>query len=81
MIEKKSGLNNQESQELKDDTSDCACIADPFTSLPPEMLPKQKTWKSKFRKVTCPGCGLIYWTNRQTDLCNDCEKKVHNTKG
>jgi len=25
--------------------------------------------------VTCPGCGLVYWTNRATDLCVECEKK------
>lgn len=34
------------------------------------MAPK----KSDLRKVTCPGCGLVYWTNRATDLCMDCEK-------
>lgn len=27
------------------------------------------------RKVTCPGCGLVFWTNRNTDLCIECEKK------
>ncbi len=75
MVEKNSGLNNQEDQAVKDDTLGCTCFSDPLTSLPPELFPKQKTWKSKFRKVTCPKCGLVYWTNRQTDLCNECENK------
>jgi hypothetical protein len=25
--------------------------------------------------VTCPGCQLVYWTNRKTDLCAECEKE------
>ena len=29
----------------------------------------------KLRQLTCPGCGLKYWTNRLTDLCTDCQKK------
>jgi small redox-active disulfide protein 2 len=28
------------------------------------------------RKATCPVCGLAYWTNRDVDLCNACEKKA-----
>lgn len=53
----------------------CTCIQDPFADLPPELKPRRKTWMSSFRKVTCPGCGFQYWTNRKTDLCVDCEKK------
>ncbi len=52
----------------------CTCITDPFLSLPPELRPRPKK-KSSLRKVTCPGCGLVYWTNRETDLCMECEKK------
>ncbi|HHS96861.1 MAG TPA: hypothetical protein ENK08_03035, partial [Chloroflexi bacterium] len=52
----------------------CACVTDPFLSLPPELRPPPKK-KSSLRKVTCPGCGLVYWTNRETDLCMECEKK------
>ena len=53
----------------------CTCMADTFADLPPELKPQQARRKSSLRKVTCPGCGLAYWTNRQTDLCIDCEKK------
>jgi len=52
----------------------CACVKDPFLSLPPQLRPKPKK-KSSLRKVTCPGCGLVYWTNRETDLCMECERK------
>jgi hypothetical protein len=53
----------------------CACVQDPFAALPPELQPKSKPTMGGLRKVTCPGCGLAYWTNRATDLCVDCEKK------
>ena len=52
----------------------CACSRDPFASLPPEMRP-HKDVMSGLRKVVCPVCGLNYWTNRDTDVCSDCEKK------
>ena len=52
----------------------CSCIRNPFANLPPEMQPKLRK-KSSLRKVTCPGCGREYWTNRSTDVCFDCEKK------
>ncbi len=54
----------------------CACIQDPFAALPPELRPRQRSWTDGLRKVTCPGCGRQYWTNRETDYCMDCEKKV-----
>ena len=53
----------------------CACVQDPFAALPPELRPKSQPNMGGLRKVTCPGCGLAYWTNRATDLCVDCEKK------
>lgn len=28
------------------------------------------------RKAKCPSCGKEYWTNRDTDYCLDCEKKL-----
>ncbi|MEW6716738.1 MAG: hypothetical protein AB1345_04445 [Chloroflexota bacterium] len=52
----------------------CTCMKDPLTDLPSDSpKPTQKT--GGLRKVTCPGCGLDYWTNRKTDLCLACEKK------
>ncbi len=53
----------------------CACNRDPFASLPPEMRPQRQEAMSGLRRVTCPACGLSYWTNRNTDVCIDCEKK------
>ena len=50
------------------------CCGDPYASLPPEMRPKAAAKKDGLRQVTCPSCGLIYWTNRTTDVCVGCEK-------
>ncbi len=59
----------------KPTTAGCSCVTDPFAGLPPEMRPRPKPKMGKLRQVTCPGCGLKYWTNRSTDLCMDCQKK------
>lgn len=53
----------------------CSCMTNPFAALPPEMRPKPQK-KGLLRKTTCPGCGREFWTNRSTDFCFDCEKKV-----
>jgi hypothetical protein len=53
----------------------CTCIQDPFAALPPELRPRPITNDFGLRKVACPNCGFVYWTNRKTDLCVDCEKK------
>ena len=53
----------------------CSCMTDPFTSLPPELRPRTKDVMSGLRNVSCPVCGFDYWTNRNTDICIDCEKK------
>ena len=55
----------------------CTCVQDPFADLPPDLRPKPVQTMGGLRKVTCPGCGLVYWTNRKTDLCVECEKKGH----
>jgi hypothetical protein len=49
-------------------------VKDRFSSLPPELRLRPKK-PSSLRKVACPGCGLVYSTNRETDLCMDCDKK------
>jgi hypothetical protein len=54
---------------------DCVCVRDPFVGLPPELRPRPKPRLGNLRQVTCPGCGLQYWTNRSTELCTDCQKK------
>ncbi len=53
----------------------CTCMQDPYAALPTELRPKPVLKVGGLRKVTCPGCGLVYSTNRKTDLCLDCEKK------
>ena len=68
-------------EEIKDKTepkpgkAQCSCVTDPFSNLPPELMPRPKNTMGGLRKVTCPACGVRYWTNRDTDLCTDCEKK------
>jgi hypothetical protein len=52
----------------------CTCTGDGFAALPPEMRPRPQK-KNNLRQATCPGCGLVYRTNRDTDLCFECEKK------
>ncbi len=54
----------------------CACVRDPFASLPPELRPKPQPKEGGLRKATCPGCGLEFWTNRETDYCIKCEKSA-----
>jgi hypothetical protein len=49
-------------------------MEDGFAALPPELRPRPQK-KSSLRQVTCPGCGLVYWTNRSTDVCMKCETK------
>ncbi|MCW4020330.1 MAG: hypothetical protein NWF14_03770 [Candidatus Bathyarchaeota archaeon] len=37
-------------------------------------LPKALKDKGLVRKTKCTICGKIFWTNRDVDLCFDCEK-------
>jgi hypothetical protein len=55
------------------DPEACGCDTDPFGALPPELQPRPKR-KGSLRRVNCPVCGEAYWTNRETDLCFDCER-------
>lgn len=73
--EDKPETTNREAEQDETKAPACACVQDPYAALPPELRPRQKSWKDGLRKVTCPGCGFQYWTNRKTDLCVDCEKK------
>lgn len=67
-------------EQTRDSPSGCNCAVDPFADLPPTLRPAAKLAGGKLRLVTCPGCGLTYWTNRATDLCVDCSKKHFKTK-
>ncbi len=53
----------------------CSCIKDPYADLPPEARPAGPSPMRGLRKVTCPGCGKVYWTNRESDWCFDCEPR------
>jgi hypothetical protein len=53
--------------EIKD-----SCCTDPFAGLPPELRPLPAVKKTGLRQVTCPQCGLVYLTNRATDVCLGC---------
>jgi len=59
---------------MSEKNAGCACNRDPYAGLPPELRP-HKDAMSGLRKVVCPVCGLNYWTNRDTDVCSDCERK------
>ena len=50
------------------------CCGDPYAGLPPETRHKPAAKNDGLRQLTCPGCGLIYWTNRKTDVCVTCKK-------
>ncbi len=62
-------------REARQRSSMCTCVTDPFSGLPSELRPRPRNSMGSLRKATCPGCGLVFWTNRSTDLCIDCEKK------
>ena len=51
------------------------CCGDLYASLPAELRPKPAAKADGLRQVTCPRCGLLYWTNRRTDVCVRCEEK------
>lgn len=61
--------------DLSGSAGGCDCSQDPFAALPPELRPKNPSPLRGLRKTTCPGCGLVYWTSRATDLCADCERR------
>jgi len=68
-------------QKAKTQQEPCPCMRDPFASLPPGLKPRSVEKESSLRKVTCPTCGKVYWTNRKVDICFDCEKGIMNSCG
>ena len=60
--------------------SSCSCTREPFEGIPADFRPRSRK-RSSFREVTCPSCGKEYWTNRETDLCFDCERKSNLRSG
>jgi len=39
-------------------------------------MPKAPKDKGLLRKAKCRNCGKIFWTDRDVDLCFDCETKI-----
>jgi len=74
-----AGLEGKrEKYQMNRKTVQCSCKAgDPFADLPSEARPRPRKKKSGLRETTCPSCGLVYWTNRDTDVCMDCQRPQH----
>ena len=72
--EPKARAADDETPDGADSARQCSCTHDPFAGLPPELQPRPKPVADDLRHATCPDCGLVYWTNRATDLCMECEK-------
>jgi len=51
------------------------CCGDPYAGMPAELRPKPEAKNDGLRQVTCPRCGLVYLTNRKTDVCVRCEEE------
>lgn len=60
--------------EAEEKAGGCCC-GDPFAGLPAELRPRPAAKPDGLRRVNCPKCGLVYWTNRKTELCMGCEPK------
>jgi hypothetical protein len=58
----------------------CTGVQDPYAALSPELRPHPKKPMRDLTNVTRPDRGLVYWTNRNTDLPIDCEVKNLNQK-
>ncbi len=63
---------NASGAEARLESGGCCC-RDPHADLPAELRPRPPAKDDGLRRVTCPGCGLEYWTNRKTDVCALCE--------
>jgi DNA-directed RNA polymerase subunit RPC12/RpoP len=66
----------EESPLRPDQLSSCDCAADAYAALPPELLPKQRSWKTGLRKVTCPECRTTFWTNKDKISCPECNTEI-----
>jgi hypothetical protein len=73
-------MNVAETDDAKKKAVQCTCMGDGFESLPPELRPRSEK-RHGLRKVTCPSCGLVYSTNRGTDLCLECEPREATSGG
>jgi hypothetical protein len=58
-------------QHPPSESGGCGC-RDPYASLPPETRPKPLSRADGLRETRCPKCGLVYMTNRSTDVCIRC---------
>jgi hypothetical protein len=51
-----------------DEPSGCACGSKYFDLM--SVSPPKRDW---LRRTTLPRCKKVYWTNKETDYCMDCE--------
>jgi len=54
--------------DQNDEPRGCACSSRQSDLI--RAPPPKKDW---LRKTTCPKCGKVYWTDKETDYCMDCE--------
>jgi len=78
-VEREGDMSPNETSSDREDPKQrterlCSCLQDPFADIPPAERPKTPPKPDGMRQVTCPGCGLVYSTNRKTDWCFACEK-------
>ena len=65
---------DEREQEAEEDVEPGGCCCgDPYAGLPPEVRPAPATRNDGLRQATCPRCGLVYTTNRGTNVCIKCE--------
>ena len=70
------GTDGNETEAEADVKPGGCCCGDPYASLPAELRPKPAAKNDGLRQATCPGCGMVYWTNRKTDLCLQCKDRA-----
>jgi len=49
--------------------ANCACTQNLL-----DILRATKPKKDLLKKVTCPKCGKVFWTNMDNNLCFDCRE-------
>ncbi|MEM2920717.1 MAG: hypothetical protein QXF26_00180 [Candidatus Bathyarchaeia archaeon] len=47
-----------------------------FPSSRKQFQQPTESWSKSLHKVSCRLCGKTFWTNFETDVCSDCNKKI-----
>jgi hypothetical protein len=67
------GTTESSRESTKTETEAWCCCSDPYAGLPADVQPKAREKQHNLRQATCPKCGLVYQTNRGTDVCIRCD--------